>query len=331
MMHRRTLLGWALASGASMAAGTRGGWAQEAYPARPIRLTVPFAAGGLVDVIGRLWAEKVQALLGTVVVENQGGAGGAIGAAEVARSKPDGHTLLLGNSSTQILAPATMKKPPYDAQKDFSAVSILCVSATCIAVGPSLPVKTLEEFVSYARANKGKLSYGSAGAGTMTNLAGEMFKQLAGVGDIVHIPYKGAAPAITDVIGGHIPLITPNITAQLLRLHQEGQVRILSVNAPARLAAAPQIPTSEEAGLPGMVLQVFNGLFAPSGTSAERIERVATATHGVKDDPSFQAALAKSGFEVVRESGPADAQRYVDSEAERLAPVIEKIGFVVKS
>ena len=328
MIHRRTLLEWTLAGATSalMGSGVR---AQSGYPSRPVRLVVPFAAGGLVDIIGRMWADKAQGPLGTVVVENIGGAGGAVGAAAVARAEPDGYMLLLGNSSTQILAPATMRKAPYDPAKDFVAVSILCQSATSIVVNPSLPVKTLQDLITYAKANPGKVSYGSAGAGTMTNLAGEMFKQLAGIPDMVHVPYKGAAPALTDVIAGHVPVVTPNITVQLLRYHEEGKLRILSVNAPARLAAAPDIPTSEEAGLKGMDLQVFTGLFAPAGTPLAIVERLATATRAVKQDPSFQAALTKSGFEPVEEAGPKEAQRYVDDEARRLAPIIKSAGMAV--
>ena len=184
--------------------------------------------------------------------------------------------------------------------------------------------------IDYAKAHPGKVSYGSAGAGSMTNLAGEMFKHLAGTPDMVHVPYKGAAPALTDVIAGHVPVITPNVTVQLLRYHQEGKLRILSVNAPARLAAAPDIPTSEEAGLKGMVLQVFTGLFAPASTPTAIVDKLAAATRAVKQDVGFLAALTKSGFEPVEEAGPNEAQRYVDDEARRLVPIIKSAGMAIE-
>ena len=172
--------------------------AQSQYPDRPIRLIVPFAAGGVVDVIGRLWGEQMKSTLGTVVIENQGGGGGTIGAADVARAQPDGYTVLLGNTSTQVLNPAIMPSPPYDPASAFVTISILANSAVSIAVHPSVPAKSLQELIGHIKANPGKMSYGSPGAGTFTNLAGEMFKQLAGTPDVTHVPYKGAGPGMSD-------------------------------------------------------------------------------------------------------------------------------------
>ena len=290
---------------------------------------VPFAPGGLVDIVGRLWADKATSVLGTIVVENQGGASGTTAAASVARSEPDGYTILLGNSSTQILTPKAMSKPPYDIDKDFDAIAILCVSATCIVVNPSIPANDLRGLIAYAKANPGKLSYGSAGAGSMTNLAGELFKHRAGLKDIVHIPYKGLGPAITDVIGGQIPMVTPNVTAQLLQYHRAGKIRILGINAPKRLAAAPEIPTSEEAGLHDMVLQVFNGLFAPAHTPTPIIARLSEATATVRHNKDFEAALMKSGFEGLPQTSPAASADYVRAEAVRLTTIVEELNFRV--
>src|SRR6266536_5162710 len=223
-----------------------------AYPDRAIRLIVPFSPGGATDVVGRLWAEKMKPLIGTVVTENRGGGGGVTGAAEVARAQPDGHTFLFGKTSTQVLLPAIMPNPPYDPLKDFIGIYILCNAPTSIVVHASVPARNLAELIAYARANPGKLSYGSAGAGTVTNLAGELFKQLIGAPDIVHIPYKGAAPGVADLASGHIPMMTVNVTGQLLDLHRSGKIRILAVTSPARLKGAPEIPTAVEAGLPNM-------------------------------------------------------------------------------
>ncbi len=327
-MHRRNLLKFGLGSliGSALPASLL--QAEAAYPKRTIKLVVPFAPGGLVDTIGRLWADRINKTLGTTIVENEGGAGGALGAATVARAPADGYTLLLGNSTTQVLMPLAMKHPSFKAT-DFEAVSIICVSATCIVVNPALPIHSLKELIDYAKANPGKLSYGSAGAGSMTNLAGELFKHLAGTPDIVHIPYRGAAPGMTDLMSGQIPMMTPNITAQVLQLAKAGKVRILAVNAPARLSAAPDIPTAIEAGLPGMELQVFNGVFAPAKTDGHSVGKVSAATQMAVADPEFRARLIASGFEPVAHSNPAAAQAYVASETTRLAPVIKAVRFTI--
>lgn len=325
-MKRRDLLAYGFAALSMPALRNSPALAQAKYPDRPIKLVVPFAPGGVVDIIGRLWAEKMKSVLGTVVVENQGGAGGTIGAAEVSRAAPDGYTLLLGNTSTQVITPETMPRAPYDPVKNFAAISIIAVSATSITVNPGLPTNDLKSFIPYARENAAKMSYGSAGAGTLTNLTGEMFKQLIGAPQIAHIPYKGAGPAIGDCVSGHIPMVTPNVTGQVLDLHRAGKLRILAVAAPARLKGAPDIPTAEEAGLPGMVAQLFNGIFAPAGTPRPIIEQVAAATKTALADVAFQNALIKSGFEPIIDSGPDHADGTVRSEHARLAPVIRAAG-----
>src|SRR5215475_264933 len=301
--------------------------AQGRYPERPIRLIVPFAPGGATDVVGRLWGEKMKPALGTVVIENKASGGGALGTTEVARAQPDGYTLLFGNTSTQVLLPVLMPKPPYDPIKDFSAISILCVSPTVIVVNEKVPVRTLRELIAYAKANPGKLSYGSAGSGTLTNLAGELFKQLISAPDIVHIPYKGSAPGVADLAAGHIPMMTPNIGGPLIDFHRAGKVRILAVAHDTRLKVAPDIPTAIEAGLPGMVASNFNGLFAPAGLPPAIVGELAQATRKVMDDPEFQRTLATSGFEPIAEPGPQQAQRLVSDELTRWTPIMKSTNF----
>src|SRR5882757_8656643 len=281
-----------------------------AYPDRPIRLIVPFSPGGATDVAARLWAEKMRPTLGTVVIENKGGGGGVIGATEVARSQPDGYTFVFGNTSTQVLIPAIMPKPPYDAVKDFAGVYIMCISPTSIVVHESVPARTLTELIAYAKANPTKLSYGSAGAGTMTNLSGELFKQLIGAPEITHIPYKGSAPGVADLASGHIPMMTPNVGGPLLEFHRMGRVRILAVASETRLTIAPDIPTATEAGLPGMVAANFNGLFAPAGLAQPITDLLVGETRKVMADPEFQRLLLVSGFEPISTSGPAQAQSH---------------------
>jgi tripartite-type tricarboxylate transporter receptor subunit TctC len=193
-MDRRGLIRGIAAAGVApwLTAGPAA--AQAKYPDRPIRLIVPYSAGGVVDAVARQWAERIRGPLGTVVIENQGGGGGMIGAGAVARAQADGYTLLFGDSSSQIIAPSLVANPPYDAAKDFAAVSIVATSSTSIVVHPSVPVSNFAEFITYAQAQGDKLSYASAGAGTVTNVAGELFKQLIKTPGIVHVPYRGARP-----------------------------------------------------------------------------------------------------------------------------------------
>lgn len=327
-MNRRQSLALGLALVAATALSPFEAFAQAQYPTRPIRLVVPFPPGGVMDTIGRIWAEKVGPSLGTIVVDNRGGAGGVIGAGEVARARSDGYTILIGNTSTQVLNPAVMRRPPYDPVKEFVTIDMIALSATSIIVHPSMPARTLKQLISYARANPGKLSYGSAGAGTVTNLAGEMFKQRAGGLDIVHVPYKGVGLATADLVGGYIPMMTPNVTAQLLNLHRSGKLRILAVNAPTRLKAAPDIPAAVEI-LPEMIAQLFSGLFAPAGTPRPIIERISQVTRKALSEEGFQKTLIQSGFEPVLDSSPEKAQRFVDQEHDRLLPVIKATGFKI--
>jgi tripartite-type tricarboxylate transporter receptor subunit TctC len=326
-MNRRELVKSGLATIAAAGFLPSTAWTQGRYPERPIKLIVPFSAGGATDVVGRLWADKVKSSLGTAVIENKGGGGGTIGASDVAHSPADGYTLLFGNTSTQVLLPVLMKKPPYDPVKDFAPIYILCVSPTVIVVHESVPAQNLKELIAYAKANPGKLSYGSAGTGTLTNLAGELFKQLIGAPDIVHIPYKGSAPGVKDLAAGHIQMMTPNIGGPLLELHRAGKVRILAVAHATRLKVAPDIPTTIEAGLPRMIAANFNGLIAPKSVSPAIIKTLADATRQVMADAQLLSVLGKSGFEPTDESSPELAQRMINDELARWTPIMKSLNF----
>jgi tripartite-type tricarboxylate transporter receptor subunit TctC len=330
IMHRRDVLTFILSSLSAAALAPLAAVAQARYPDRPIKLMVAFAAGGVNDVVGRHWAERMKDLLGTVYVENQGGGGGTIATGEVARARPDGHTLLLGSTSTMILNPMTLAKVPYDPAKDFVPIAILAVSTTSIVVNAAVPAKTLQELIAYAKANPGKLSYGSAGAGTMSNLSGELFKHLAGLNDLVHVPYKGAGPGLTDLVSGHIPIMSPNVTGQVLELHRTHKIRILAVNAPERLKAAPEISTAVEQGLPNMIGQLFLGLFAPAGTADAIVDRITAATHTAMADPEFQKVLVAAGLEAIADSNSEKARRYIAEETARWGPVMKATGFKVE-
>ena len=228
-MKRRDVLALGLAAVSARALLPAVAVAQGKYPERPIRLVIPFPPGGVYDAVGRPWSEKMKPLLGTVIVENQGGAGGALGAATAARAQPDGYTLLLAGIGPLVINPIAAAHTPYDPIKDFDAISVVVVTAFTIVVHPSLPVQTLKELIDYAKKNPGKLSYGSAGVGSGNHLTGEMLKSLTGI-DIVHVPYRGAGLAITDLLAGQIPMIMSNVTGQVLELHKAGKLRMLAVS-----------------------------------------------------------------------------------------------------
>ena len=324
-MKRRNFIKYGLAS----AAATTLPIPAFGYPDRPIKLVVPFSAGGVNDIVGRQWAERVKGPLGTVYVENVPGGGGTIGVMEVKRAEPDGHTVLFGSASTMVLNEMTRKTLPYDPKKDFVPIAIFCVSTSSIVVNASVPVKNVKELIAYVKANAGKLSYGSAGTGTMSHLSGELFKQITGLKDIVHIPYKGAGPGIADIVSGHIPMMTPNVSGQILTLHKSGKIRILAVNAPKRLKAAPEIPTAIEEGVPNMVGQLFLGIYARAGTPDAAVEKIAAATQKALAEPQFEKALVDSGFEPVSYIGAEAGRRYMAEEYTRWKPVVDAIGLKV--
>ncbi len=329
-MNRRDLLALGLAFVSARALTPRSALAQGKYPERPIKLMVAFSAGGVNDVVARQWAERVKTLLGTVYVENQGGGTGTIATGDVARAPGDGYTILLGSTSTMVLNPMTMAKVPYDPARDFVPIAMLAVSTTSIVVHPSVPATTLAELIDYAKAHSGKLSYGSAGSGTMSNLSGELFKQLTGLNDLVHVPYKGAGPGISDLVSGHIPMMTPNVTGPLLEFHRTGRIRILAVNAGQRLAAAPEIRTAIEQGVPGMIGLLFLGLFAPAATPGTIVDRIAEATRAAMADVEFQKVLIASGLEAIPDSSPDKAKQFIDEEIARWGPVVKAAGFKVE-
>lgn len=326
-MNRRDVLRVGLGAFSATAITPHGALSQSKFPERPIRLLIPFSAGGVTDIVGRHWAERMKGPLGTIYVENQGGAAGTIGATEIARSAADGYSVLLGNTSVIVLNPMTSTKLSYDPIKDFAPISILCVASVAWVVNASLPVKTLKEFVDYAKANPGKLSYGSAGTGTMTHLAAEQFKQAVGLTDLTHVPYKGAGPAIADLVSGHIPAGTPNVTSQVLEFHKTGKVRILAVFSKERLKGAPEIPTAIEAGFPNQIGQLFVGVFAPAATPKPIVDQFAAANRKVMDDVAFQKILIDSGLEPILDT-PEAAKAYIVQETERWAPVVKATGLV---
>jgi tripartite-type tricarboxylate transporter receptor subunit TctC len=299
---------------------------QTRFPERPIRLVVPFAPGGDGDIMGRTWVKHVSHLSGVnVVVDNKAGAGGVIGATEVARAKADGYTLLLGTSTTQIINPAASGNPSYDPVKDFMLVGMVSINPTCIIINPNVPAQSVKELVALVKADPEKYAYGSAGPGTITNLTGELFKYHAGL-NIQHIPYKGGGPALQDLISGHVPIITTIMSSAVLAQHRAGKARILSVNHDNRLKAAPDIPTTIESGLPDMRVQVFNAVFAPAGTPKIAMDFLKAVNAKVSADAGFMQDVEKSGAELVSASDP---EKFFQQEVVRWNHIIKSIDFKI--
>jgi tripartite-type tricarboxylate transporter receptor subunit TctC len=313
-----------LGAATSMAAVlSRRSEAQSAYPDHVVRLIVPRPAGGVVDVIAREWGDKVSKTLGPTYVDNIGGGGGTIGASTAARAPADGYTLLLGTTSELVLSPM-LAHQSYDPIASFEPIAIICDSVAAIVVNASLPVSDLNELVAYARKNPGSLNYGSAGAGTVSNLAGELFKRLTDLPDITHIPYKGGGQAMSDLIAGQIPIMTPMMSESVMELHRRGRVRVLAVASERRLAAAPDIATASEQGHPELIARLFVGLFAPAKIPRPILAKIEEATRLALQNPALQARFATGGFEALASSDAASAAGYLNEDIARWKPVLEQ-------
>jgi tripartite-type tricarboxylate transporter receptor subunit TctC len=327
-MRRRDVLGLGLAAAAAANGLAPRSARADTYPNRPIRLIIPFPPGGGFDAVGRPWAEKIQPFLGTVFVENEGGGGSSLGASTVAHSPPDGYTLLLGGSSTHVTEAILKTRPLYDPIKDLDPISNIAVSPFAIVVNPSVPANTLQEFIDYAKANRGKLSYGHAGVGSLNELTGELFKSLAGLPDLIQVPYRGTGPATADCLAGQIPVVVPAVTGPLIQYHRTGKLRILAVTSAERLKATPDLPAAVET-LPGMVSVQLIGLFAPAHTPPAIIDQVAKANHDALAQPGYQAMLVETGFEPDPDSSPAKFGKRIADEIAKWTPIVTKLGIKI--
>jgi len=312
---KRTLL-----AGCVMLASVVGAQAQG-FPSKPVTVVIPLAAGGAVDTMVRTMTDAMRSTLGQpILVENMGGAGGVIGATSVARAPADGYTLLLGTTSELVISPL-LGKLPYDPVTSFEPIAIMCDSPAAIVVHPSVPVSNLKELVEYAKQHK-NLNYGSAGAGTVSNLAGELFKSIADLPDIVHVPYKGGAPAVSDAIAGQIPISTPMMSEQIWEFHKQGKLKVLAVLSEKRLRALPDLPTAVEQGYPDLVARLAFGLFAPAKTPKEIISKVEQATKVTMQDPELKKNFEAGGFETLDTIDSAAAADYVAKEVARWKPIL---------
>ena len=295
-MIRRSLIaaGLLLATGVSTLVSSLVPAAGQSWPSKPVRVIVPFTAGSAVDIVARAVMEQVSNQIGQpVIVENRGGAGGNLGMDAVAKSAPDGYTVGMGAISTNALNPHIYKKMSFDPRKDFSAIGLLGHSTIVLEVGPSLPVKTVAELRAHVAKNPG-LPFGTAGAGTSMHLAGVLFGQLSHT-EWVHVPYKGSAPLITDLIGGQIPVAFDNLPASLPHI-QAGKLRALAVAGSQRNPALPDVPTLAEAGLPGYAIEPWFGVYGPAGLPAPVVRRLEQALKAALADPGVKDKLIAAGF-----------------------------------
>lgn len=315
-MHRRSLI-----IGLSASALAGGARAQNAYPSKRITLIVPFAAGGSTDVIARVVARGLaEELKQQVVVENHAGAGGSLGTALIVKAPPDGTTIGMGTVSTLAINPAAYRNLPYDVTKDLAPITTIAAVPNIMSIHPAVPAKTMAEFIALAKAQPGKLSYGSSGNGSVAHLMGEQFKLATGT-DLVHVPYRGMGPAISDAIGGQIAVLFDNLPTSLPQV-QAGKLRALAVSGAARVAVLPQVPTFAELGLSDLDWTAFFGLVAPAATPPAAIARLHAATVKLLAAPEAGRALALQQARPVGNT-PAEFRAEIARELARMRRAVE--------
>ncbi len=293
----------------------------QSWPSKPIRLVVPFPAGGATDLLARAIAQGIGNGFGQpIVVDNRPGAGGTLGSAEVAKAVPDGHTLLMSTSSTHAIAPHLNPNLPYNAEADFTPVAQVANATNIVLVPKDLPVASIKDLIAYARARPGQLNYASSGNGTIVNLTAEAFKAQAGV-FIVHIPYRGTALAIPDLVSGKVQLLFDSIVSGLPHV-KDGKLKALAVTSTKRSALVPEIPTVAESGLPGFESNTWFGIYGPKGMSADITNRVATELQRALQKPDVAERLARLGAEPVADAGPARFAAMVKADSARWAALI---------
>ncbi|QHJ01028.1 tripartite tricarboxylate transporter substrate binding protein [Xylophilus rhododendri] len=316
----------ALAAAAFLAASftQQAAQAQSPWPqAKPITMVVPFPPGGPTDLVARVLAQKMSEQLGqSILVDNRGGANGNIGATLVAKAAADGYTLLY-NTSSITLSPALYKSVPYDVQRDFTPIALTAVVPLALVVNPQLPVQTVQEFVAYAKANPGKLSYGSAGNGNVTHLGAFQVVRAFGI-DAAHVPYKGSAPADVDLAGGQIGFMTDTINSVIPFIHDK-RIRILAVSTARRMSLFPDVPTLAESGMPGFEVGAWQGLLAPTGTPPAVVQRLNAEVKKALQNPDLRAKLAQQGAEPLG-STPEEYGAYIRKELARWSSVVKATG-----
>ncbi|CAB5679680.1 Argininosuccinate lyase [Delftia tsuruhatensis] len=321
----RALAALALALGAALAPVQAGA---QAYPSRPVRIVVPYPAGGTTDIIARLAAAQLtERLRQPFVVENRAGASGAIGSAAVAQAAPDGYTLVMGTASSHGINPALQKNLPYDAVRDFSPVTLVASTPNIIVVHPGVPVKTLAELLALARARPGQVNFGSTSAGGSPHMSAELLKMMAGV-DMVHVPYKGASPMLTDLMGGQIQVGFDNLPSTIAFV-RSGKLRALAVTTAQRWPGAPEIPTVAESGVPGYEVSGWFGLLAPAGTPRAVLDALQSAIAQAVQAPEVAGQLRGLGAEPVA-SRPEAFARQIRTDVDKWRGVAKATGVTLE-
>jgi len=296
----------------------------QSYPNRTITFVVPFAPGGSTSIVGRVIADRMSQSLGQgIVIDHRPGAGGTVGTKAVAKSDPDGYTLLLGYTGTLAIGPSLYKNPGYDPRKDFAPIGMIGNAPTSLVVHPSFPVHTVAELIAYAKAHPGKVNFGSAGAGTVSHITGEYFARTAGI-TLVHIPYKGTGPALSDLLGGHIPMAFAPIPASHANI-SAGLLRALAVTGATRSALLPDVPTMPEAGLPGFEASLYYGLVAPAGTPRAVIDKLNSELRAALGSDEVKKQLALDGTEITPGT-PEDYAAFIDKDERKWSELIKASG-----
>jgi tripartite-type tricarboxylate transporter receptor subunit TctC len=321
--HHRLL---AIAVATTVALATTDVRAQASYPSRSVRIVIPFAAGGPTDIVGRIMAAKMGELLGQqFVVEDRTGAGGNMGADAVAKSAPDGYTLLMATVSTQAINPALYKHIPYDPIRDFAPVGRVGVTPTILAVHPSILASDVKSLVALINANPGRFTYGSSGVGSILHLCGEEFKALAGGLNVVHVPYRGSAPMDTDLVGGQISMAFDAVPTAL-PLARAGKIRAIAAGMATRMRAMPELPTLQEQGLRGFECYTWNAILAPSGTPKPIVDRLNAAINKALADETVFAHLQDVGIDPTPASTAEETADFLKSELAKWTPIVKASG-----
>ena len=298
--------------------------AAQTYPTKPVHLVVPYPAGGPVDVLARILGEKLSESLGKpFVVDDRPGASGTVGSEFVARAAPDGYTLVVGNNATHATNESLFKNLRYETLRDFAPIGLVATVTNVLVVNPKLPVHSVADLIAYAKARPGKLNYASSGSGSAAHLTAEMFKLMTGT-DIIHVPYRGAAPAATDLLAGQVALMFASAPT-VFQYVKAGQLRGLAVTSATRWSGLPELPTMAEAGVPGFTSDVWFGLFAPAGTPGDVVRRLNAATVSAGASADTRDKLAAQGFTVTTDT-PEEFRAFVAAEVTKWAKVIRESG-----
>jgi len=296
----------------------------QSFPNRPITLVIPFAPGGSTSIVGRVIADKMSQLLGEgIVIDNRPGAGGTVGSKMVAKSEPDGYTILLGYTGTLAIGPSLYKNVGYDPRKDFAPIGMIGNAPSAVVVHPSFPAKSIAELIAYAKANPGKVNFGSAGVGSVNHITGEYFARSAGI-TLMHIPYKGTGPALTDLLGGHIPMALAPIPAVHANI-AAGLLRALAVTGKTRSGLLPDVPTIAEEGLTGFEASLYYGLVAPAGTPRPIIDRLNKELRTALASDEVKKQLGLDGTEITSGS-PEDYADFIDKDEKKWSELVKASG-----